>query len=160
MRRGDLQNALRGASRKRLARSERVLQLSLAHPRSPFDVSPLGFGVKLLTCVSVKFPGAGNSCPMTARGLFARVAATHGPGALALAVGADVRLALALLLCGAALGFLALGLAQIPPVAALAVVSRVAGLAQRDCNGLSAAPDLAALAAATALQFAVLELMH
>ena len=69
-----------------------------------------------------------------------------------------MRFALALLLVRLAARFLAFGFGKIAFVFPFAFVLRGAGFFQRYGNGLAAALDLAALAAASAFEFAVLEL--
>ena len=71
-----------------------------------------------------------------------------------------MRFAFALLLGSAAVSFLALGAPQITAVAARAVVFRGACFLKRDGNRLAPISDLAGLAAAPALQFAMLEFTH
>src|SRR5215472_527250 len=117
-------------------------------------------GIKLLPRVPVRLAGAGDGGPVSAGGLLARVAPAHRLRALALARGADMRSAFALLLGGTSSRFLALGAPQVAAVTAGAVVFRGPGFPQGDGNGLPAALDLAAPATAPTLQLAVLELMH
>jgi hypothetical protein len=78
----------------------------------------------------------------------------------ALSRSADAGLAFALLLAGLAFGFLFLGAVQVALVATLAFVLGIAGFLQGDRDRLLAALDRAALAARTAFQLAVLELVH
>src|SRR5262249_25619684 len=105
------------------------------------------------------------ACPRARRlaaalGRPGRIASAHRPAAFAPSARPDMRLALALLLGGLAARFLALGPGQMPLVLAFAVVFRRARLAERDGDGLPAALHLATLAAAAALELAVLELVH
>ena len=71
-----------------------------------------------------------------------------------------MRFSFAFLLAGAAARFLAFGAPQIAAIAALAFILGGASFLQRNGNGLPPALDLAAFAAATALELAVLELVH
>src|SRR6266436_2466303 len=88
------------------------------------------------------------------------VLAAHRAAALAAALRADAGLAFLFLLVGLAPGFLALRFGKTALLLRLGVVFRGSGLVQRDGDGLLAALHLAALAPATALQLAMLELMH
>src|SRR5581483_8394318 len=81
----------------------------------------------------------------------------HRAAAFALAARADMRPAFLLLLGGLAMRFLALVAGRVLPVFARAVVFRIAGFLQRDRDGLPAALHLAA---AAALQLAMLEFVH
>src|SRR4029077_16054495 len=71
-----------------------------------------------------------------------------------------MRFALAFLLVGLAARFLAFGFAEISFVFPFAFVLGGTRLFQRNGDGLTAALVLASLAAASAFEFAVLELVH
>src|SRR3954447_13385590 len=137
---------------------QRVLELPLGHPRAAGNMPRRGFLVELLLGRAV-VPVAGSAARrlLAARGPVRGVAAAHRSAALALPAGADVGLALALLLIGVAAGFLALGPPEISPVLALAFVFRGTGFLQRYRDRLAAALHFAA---ATAAQFTVLEFVH
>src|SRR5207245_3059474 len=140
--------------------AERVLHLPLRHLRTTFDVAALRPCIKFLARMPVALAGAGKRHLAAARRRLAGIAAAHRARALALSRGADAGLAFALLLRGAAARFLGLGAPQVAAVAPLAPVLRGAGFVERDRNRLAAALDLASLAAAAALELAVLEFMH
>src|SRR6185312_16079383 len=90
----------------------------------------------------------------------ARILAAFAACAFAFSLRTDMRPAFARLLAGAARRFLALGPGAAAAVLAFAFVLGRAGLVQRDGDGLLAASHLAAFAAASALQLAMLELVH
>jgi hypothetical protein len=142
------------------AYSQRVLQLALGHLRATLHVSTLGLLVKLLAGVPISLPGAGSRCTMPSRGLFPGIAATHRAGAFPLPGGADMRFAFALLLRRASRCLLLLGPAKVAAIALGAVVLLGARFPQGNGDRLPSALNLATLAAATALQLAVLEFMH
>src|SRR5581483_861706 len=90
----------------------------------------------------------------------ARILAALGARTFALVSCPDVALAFLFLLAGGATGFLAGRAGAIVALLALAVILGGARLAERDGDCLLAAFYLAALAAAAAFQFAMLELVH
>src|SRR5579859_5822984 len=98
----------------------------------------LGLLVELLARMTVGSarPGGGSAVP--SRRLLSRIAATHWPGAFALARSADMRSSFALLLGGLSAGLLSLGSAKISAVAFRAVIFRGAGFSERDRDCLPA----------------------
>jgi len=113
--------------------------------------------VKLLAGMPVALAGAGDGRTMASHGLLAGVAPTHRPGAFTFPRGADMRSAFSFLLGSATLRLLLLGSPQAVAITPRVVVFRGACFLQRDGYRLPAAFDLAGLASAAALQFAVLE---
>src|SRR4051794_13221390 len=101
--------------------------------------------------MAIALAGAGGGRLASPRGGLAGVSSGHRPGAFALPVSSDMRFAFALLLGGAAAGFLAFGSPQVAAIATVALVFRLAGFLQRNRDRLAAAFDLAASAA---LEFA------
>ena len=83
----------------------------------------------------------------------------HSAAAFAAPAGAHMRFTLALLLVRLAARFLAFGFGEISFVFPFTLVLGGAGFFQRNGDGLAAALDLAALAAGSAFEFAVLELV-
>src|SRR5204863_9235699 len=96
---------------RHLAQPERILELTLAHFRASLDAPAFRLGIEFLAGMSVAFARAGGRGLAASGGGLAGVAAGHCPRALSFPVGADMGLAFALLLGGAALGFLAFGAA-------------------------------------------------
>jgi len=126
--------------------SERVFQLPFAHFRASLDLAGFCLGVEFLAGVSVSLAGAAERCLVSASRLFAGIFPRHRFGALALSIGAKMRLTLALLLPGTALGLFALGSPQVATIAPVAFVFRCSGLFEGNGNGLTTALDLAASA--------------
>jgi len=116
------------------------------------------FLVKFTTGMPIGFAASRNSRAMSSGGLFPRVTASHGGCTFPLAIRADMRFSLALLLRRLSLSFFSLRATQVAAIALLAVIFRGAGFAER--NRLPATLDLASLAATASLQFTVLELVH
>src|SRR5207249_2151411 len=116
------------------AHPKRILQLTLAHLRTPLDAAALRLRVKFLAGMSISLAGTGGRGFAASRSGLAGIAARHRTGAFAFPVCADVRLAFALLLAGAAQRFLMLGLAKIAPVARATLGSGCAGFLQGDGN--------------------------
>src|SRR5262245_10976355 len=139
---------------------ERVLKLPFAHSRAPGNAAGLGPAIEL------RLRGAAALAGSRTRSLAAPpchslgIVTAHGGRALAPTARADMRSAFALLLPGRTARLLALGLAEVPPILGGTLVFRSAGVTESNGDGLSPILDLAAPATATALQFAVLELVH
>src|ERR1051326_4433748 len=119
-----------------------------------------GFFIVLLAGMAIRLASTGNGSAVATGCLPVCIVAAHGLRALALAMRADMRLALALLLGGAAFGFLGFGPPQVAAVFPGAVVFGGASFLEGDCDRLPAVLDLACLAATAAVQCAMLELMH
>src|SRR5262249_11069704 len=137
-----------------------VLELPLGHLRAARNVPCLRPPIELLPCfrpiVASPRPRRLASACRQAGGILA----ARGAAAFALAARTDVRLAFAPLLAGLAARFLAFVFPEIASVLALALVFRRAGFPERDGDRLAAAPDLAAAPPSSALELAVLELVH
>ena len=91
-----------------------------------------GFFIELLAGMAIRLASTGNSSAVATGCLPVCIAAAHGLRALALAMRADMRLALALLLGGTAFGFLGFG----PPQ-----VAAVRGSRRRRANGTRTRPS-------------------
>src|SRR5689334_6584368 len=100
------------------------------------------FLVKFTTGMPIGFAAPRNGRAMPSGCLFPRVTAPHSGCTFPLAIRADMRFSLALLLRRPSLSFFSLRATQVAAISLLGVIFRGAGFAERDRNRLPAILDL------------------